>query len=156
MEQDKKRIAHLNATVCYLKKDHKVLMIKFHKKWGQVYAPLGGKFEEGESPLDCIMREYYEETGLTLIHPTLQGLSCWKDKAEGIIFVYTAEDFEGNLAINSEEGELVWIDEEELTHIPQFDQNLKFTPYLFQQELFEGKFVLDDHCKVLEFQIRKM
>lgn len=60
MSEKKQRIAHLNSTVCYLKMDNKVLMIKFTKKWGQVYAPPGGKFETGESPLDCILREYYE------------------------------------------------------------------------------------------------
>ena len=38
-------------------------MIKFTKKWRQVYAPPGEKFETGEFPLDCILREYYEKTG---------------------------------------------------------------------------------------------
>lgn len=152
----KERIAHLNSTACYLKKDNKVLMIKFLKKWGQVYAPPGGKFESGETPLDCIVREYYEETGLTLVNPRLQGISYWKDSKEGIIFIYTAEDFEGDLTINSEEGELEWIKLEDLLKIKQFDQNEKFTPYLFKDELFEGKFLLDDKCKVLEYKIRKM
>ena len=41
-------------------------------------------------------------------------------------------------------------------NIPQFDQNEKFTPYLFKKELFEGKFLLDDKCKVLEYKIRNM
>ena len=102
--EKKPRVSHLNATVCYLKKDDKVLMLKFNKKWGHVYAPPGGKFEEGESPLDCIMREYYEETGLQLINPRLQGMSYWKDSTEGIIFVFVAEDFEGKLKNVSEEG----------------------------------------------------
>lgn len=97
MSDKKQRVAHLNSTVCYLKKGNKVLMIKFTKKWGQVYAPPEGKFETGESPLDCILREYYEETGLKLINPKLQGMSYWRDKAEGIIFIYVAEEFEGNL-----------------------------------------------------------
>jgi len=61
----KKRITHLNSTVCYLKKNNQILMLKFTKKWGQVYAPPGGKFETGESPLACIIREFKEETGLT-------------------------------------------------------------------------------------------
>lgn len=152
----KHRVAHLNSTVCYLKKDNKVLMIKFTKKWGHVYAPPGGKFEEGESPLDCIIREYYEETGLTLINPRLQGLSYWKDQSEGIIFIYTAEDFEGDLTTVSEEGSLEWIKLEDLAEIPQFDQNKKFAPYLFKDELFEGKFLLGDKCKVLKYEIRKM
>lgn len=151
----KHRILHYNATACYLKKDNKVLMIKFAKKWGNVYAPPGGKFETGESPLDCIIREYYEETGLTLINPRLQGISYWKDSVEGIIFVYTAEDFKGDLTI-SEEGTLEWIRLEDLKNITQFDQNQKFTPYLFKDSIFEGKFLLDYKCKVLDYKIRNM
>lgn len=152
----KERIAHLNSTVCYLKKDNKVLMIKFTKKWGQVYAPPGGKFETGETPLDCIMREFYEETGLHLINPRLQGMSYWKDSAEGIIFIFTAEDYEGELLNSSSEGELEWIELEDLSKINQFDQNEKFTAYLFKDEMFEGKFKLDEKCKVLDYKIRKV
>ena len=131
-------------------------MIKFAKKWGHVYASPGGKFEEGETPLDCIIREYYEETGLTLINPRLQGMSYWKDKSEGIIFVYTAEDFEGDLTTVSEEGTLEWIRLEDLAEIPQFDQNKIFTPYLFKKDLFESKSLLDSNAKVLKNTIRYM
>lgn len=152
----KERIAHLNATVCYLKKDNKVLMIKFTKKWGQVYAPPGGKFESGETPLDCIIREFYEETGLTLVNPKLQGISYWHESAEGIIFIYTAEEYKGELTTTSSEGKLEWINIDNLLSIKQFDQNEKFTPYLFKDKLFEGKFLLDDKCKVLKYEIRNM
>ena len=153
---EKERIAHLNSTVCYLKKDNKVLMIKFSKKWGNVYAPPGGKFEKGESPLDCIIREFKEETGLTLVNPKLQGISYWQASFEGIIFVYTAEDYEGKQILTSEEGNLEWIKIEELITIKQFEQNEKFTPYLFKNELFEGKFLLDDKCKVINYKIRNI
>ena len=151
----KQRIAHLNSTTCYLKKDNKVLMIKFSKKWGQVYAPPGGKFEIGESPLDCILREYYEETGLTLINPKLQGISYWHDDYEGIIFIFVAEKFEGQMK-ESEEGKLEWIEIKDLEKINQFEQNEKFTPYLFENDIFEGKFSLDDKCKVLKYEIREI
>ena len=156
MSDKKQRIAHLNSTACYLKRDNKVLMIKFSKKWGQVYAPPGGKFETGESPLDCILREYYEETGFKLINPRLQGMSYWRDNAEGIIFIYVAENFEGDLKETSEEGCIEWIKIEDLPNLKQFSQNEKFTPYLFKEELFEGKFILDEKCNVLEYKIRKI
>lgn len=152
----KERVAHLNATICYLKQDDQVLMLKFNKKWGQVYAPPGGKFEVGEAPLDCIKREFKEETGLTLLNPRLQGISYWHDSYEGIIFIYTAEEYEGNLCLNSDEGKLEWIKIDDLLKIKQFDQNEKFTPYLFKDELFEGKFLIDDECKVINYEIRKM
>lgn len=151
----KERISHLNATACYLKKDDKVLMIKFSKKWGQVYAPPGGKFETGESPLDCILREYYEETGLILINPKLQGISYWQDDYEGIIFIFVAEEFEGQMK-ESEEGKLEWIEIKDLEKINQFEQNEKFTPYLFKNNMFEGKFNLDNKCKVQKYEIREI
>lgn len=154
MSEKEERIAHLNSTACYLKQDDRVLMIKFNKKWGQVYAPPGGKFETGESPLDCILREYYEETGLKLINPRLQGMSYWRNKAEGIIFIYVAEEFEGELVTSSEEGSIEWIKIEELSKIRQFSQNEKFTPYLFKEKLFEGKFLLDEKCDVVKYEIR--
>ncbi len=152
----KERVAHLNSTVCYLKKDNQVLMIKFSKKWGQVYAPPGGKFETGETPLDCVIREFYEETGLTLINPKLQGISYWQEKSEGIIFVFVAEECKGTLCSKSSEGELEWIDIENLLSINQFEQNKKFTPFLFKDELFESKSLIDDKCNVLKYNIRKI
>lgn len=151
----KERISHLNSTACYLKEDDKVLMIKFKKKWGQVYAPPGGKFETGESPLDCILREYYEETGLTLINPKLQGISYWQDDYEGIIFIFVAEEFEGQIK-ESEEGKLEWLEIKDLEKINQFEQNEKFTPYLFKNNMFEGKFNLDNKCKVQKYEIREI
>jgi len=150
------RIAHLDAAVCYLKKDNQVLMIKYYKKWGQVYAPPGGKFEAGESPLDCITREFKEETGLTLINPKLQGISYWHDASEGIIYIYTASEYEGELDFSSPEGHIEWININDLLKIKQFEQNEKFTPYLFKDELFEGKFQLDSNCKVIDYKIRTM
>ncbi len=149
----KHRISHLNATACYLKKDDKVLMIKFNNKWGQVYAPPGGKFEPGESPLDCIIREYYEETGLKIINPKLQGISYWKDSYEGIIFIYVAEDYDGEIK-ESDEGKLEWVHIDNLYKIEQFDQNKIFTPNLFKDEVFEGNFLLDKDCNVLDYEIR--
>ena len=91
---------------------------------------------------------------MKLINPKLQGISYWKDKTEGIIFVYIAEEFEGNLIDTSEEGNIEWIEEEAFSNLKQFSQNEKFTPYLFKRETFEGKFLLDEKYNVLEYEIR--
>ena len=83
------------STACYLFKDDKILFIKFSKKWGQIYSPPGGKIDNGETPTECIIREFKEETGLELINPTLKGISYWHKKDSGIIFIYTANEFSG-------------------------------------------------------------
>ncbi len=152
----KKRLVHENSVACYLKRKNQVLMIHFTKKWGHVFAPPGGKFESGETPLDCMMREFQEETGLILKHPRLQGISYWKDSTEGMIFIFVADEATGHLKKETEEGTLTWISLEELGTIHQFEQNQKFTTYLFQPEIFEGKFLLDDHCRVLDYEIRTL
>ena len=56
----------------------------------------------------------------------------------------------------SEEGTLEWIKIKELDTIKQFDQNEKFTSYLFKDKLFEGKFELDNKSKVLNYTIKNM
>ena len=151
----KRRIAHLSSAACYLKKDDQVLMLKYDKKWGKVFTPPGGKFESGESPLDCIIREFKEETGLRLINPHLQGISYWHDSYEGVIYIFVCHDFEGKMQ-ESQEGTLEWISINDLPNINQFDQNKKFTNYLFKDEIFEGKFNLDNSCNVLDYEIRTM
>ena len=149
------RASFYASTACYLLKEDKVLLIKFNKKWGQVYAPIGGKMEYGETPTECVIREFKEETGLELKNPKLKGISYWKDNTEGIIFIYVAEKFDGNFQ-ESEEGRLEWIEIKELDNIKQFDMNTKFTKYVFEDGMFEGKFILDDNAKVLDYKITRM
>lgn len=91
------RANFFGSTACYLLKRDKILFIKFNKKWGQVYAPIGGKMEIGETPTECLLREYKEETGLELINPKFKGIAFWEDSTEGIIFLYTATEFKGSL-----------------------------------------------------------
>ena len=58
----------LQSTLCYLERGEEYLMLHRvkkaqdanHDKW----IGVGGKFEDGESPEDCILRETLEETGL--------------------------------------------------------------------------------------------
>lgn len=57
------------STLCYIEKDGKYLMLHRTKKKHDInkgkWLGIGGKFEEGESPEECIIREVKEETGLT-------------------------------------------------------------------------------------------
>lgn len=143
------------STACYLLQEDKVLMIKFAKKWGNKYAPIGGKMQEGETPTECVIREFKEETNLDLLNPKLKGIAYWQDKEEGVIFVYTATRVKGNLR-ESNEGTLEWIKLEELGNIPQFEMNQKFSQHLLEDGLFEGKFVLNEDTNVKAYTIRKM
>jgi len=66
------------TTLCYVEKDNKYLMLHRTKKENDInkdkYIGIGGHIEHGESPNECIIRESFEETGLTLHNPKLRGL----------------------------------------------------------------------------------
>ena len=90
-----------------------------------------------------------------MINPQLKGIAYWQEKEEGIIFVYTATQIKGSLR-ESDEGTLEWIKLEELGNISQFAMNQKFSQYLLEEGLFEGRFSLDENTNVKTYMIRKI
>lgn len=138
------------ATLCYIKKDGKTLMLHRIKKPNDIHANkwngLGGKMEKGETPEDGVIREVREESGLILKNPQLRGLLTFPD-FDGIndwfAFVFTAHVFEGNL-IDSDEGRLQWIDDNQLLNLPLWEGDRIFLPWLDKKSFFSGRFVYKD------------
>ena len=80
---------------------------------------IGGKFLDGESPEDCVLREVYEETGLTLKSWRYRGIVTFvSDRWETeYMHIFTSDSFSGSL-IECDEGELEWVKKEELNSLP--------------------------------------
>jgi 8-oxo-dGTP diphosphatase len=140
------------ATLCYVidKKSDSTLMIYRNKKKNDYHEGkwngLGGKFEPGESPEECAIREIEEESGLKvksvimkgfITFPLFDGIEDW------YVFLFTADDFSGEL-IDSPEGQLEWIKNEELTEINLWDGDKIFIPWLFNDKFFSAKFNYKD------------
>ena len=104
------------ATLCYIKRNGKTLMVHRNKKLNDIHAGkwngLGGKIETGESPEECVRREVREEAGLTIENPKLHGLVMFPNFKgnDWYVFVFTATEFIGEL-IDSPEGKLQWIED---------------------------------------------
>ena len=111
-----------NTTLCYIERDGQYLMLHRtmkendlnHDKW----IGIGGKFEDKESPEDCVIRETLEETGLTLTSYQYRGIVTFvSDKWETeYMHLFTADGFEGEL-IECDEGELDWIAKDKLLEL---------------------------------------
>ena len=135
------------ATLCYLRRDGKTLMIHRVKKAHDMHAGkwngLGGKLDPGESPEECAVREVYEESGLRACNPQLKGFLTFplfaKDE-DWYVFVYVVKDFEGEL-IDSPEGDLRWVDDADLTSLNLWEGDPIFLPWLDRPSVFSGKFV---------------
>lgn len=134
------------ATLCYIMKDNKTLMIYRNKKENDYHEGkwngLGGKFEQGETPEECAIRELKEETGLTVYEPHLKGFITFPlfDKVDDwYVFVFTVKKFEGEL-IDSPEGHLEWIPDDKLPDLNLWEGDRIFIPWLFQDKFFSAKF----------------
>ena len=123
------------ATLCYIKHDGHTLMVYRNKKPNDMHAGkwngLGGKFEPGESPEECVIREVREESGLEILNPMLHGLLMFpKFKGDDwYVFVFTASEFSGEL-IDSPEGKLEWIPDEKLNSLNVWESDQIFFPWL--------------------------
>ncbi|RJP62355.1 MAG: 8-oxo-dGTP diphosphatase [Ignavibacteriales bacterium] len=134
------------ATLCYVQKDNKTLMLYRNKKENDYHEGkwngLGGKFELGESPEDCAIREIKEEAGLTVKNIIMKGFitfPLFDGKDDWHVFLFVIDKFEGDL-IDSPEGELDWIDNDKLSEINLWEGDKIFIPWLFEDKFFSAKF----------------
>ena len=89
-----------------------------HDKW----IGIGGKFEDKESPEDCLLREAREETGLTLTDYRYRGLVTFVSDRwpTEYMHLFTADDFTGTLK-ECDEGVLEWLPKQKLRKIPHWE-----------------------------------
>jgi 8-oxo-dGTP diphosphatase len=138
----------LLATLCYLKHDGQTLMLHRNKKPNDIHAGkwngLGGKFEPGESPEECVIREVREESGLEIVAPRLHGLVMFPGfkGQDWYVFVFTARDFSGQM-IDSPEGELAWIPDADVESLPLWPSDHLFLPWLREDRFFSAKFTYE-------------
>ena len=136
------------ATLCYVidKKNDTTLMLHRVKKENDYHEGkwngLGGKFELGESPEECAIREIEEECGLKVKSVTMKGFitfPMFDGKEDWYVFLFTADEFTGKL-IDSPEGNLAWVENDKLTELNLWGGDKIFIPWLYQDEFFSAKF----------------
>jgi len=109
------------------------------------YIGLGGKFEPGESPEQCLLREIKEEAGVTLCGYRLRGIVTFvmlDGASEPIyMFVYTASSFTGEIT-PCDEGELHWVDTDKIFTLDLWEGDKIFWHWLLEDDrFFSAKFV---------------
>lgn len=149
------------STLCYIEKDGKYLMLHRTKKKNDMnqnkWLGVGGKFEEKESPEECLMREVKEETGLTLKSYQLVGVVTYiSTKWEtNYMYIFTSDQFEGNL-IECDEGDLQWIDKKEVKKLETWEGDKVFLDKILQnsKNFFTIKFEYDGE-KLINYDLKE-
>lgn len=129
------------TSLCYPERDGKYLMLHRVKKLNDAnrdkWIGIGGKFLDGESPEECMLRECMEETGLRLTGWRYRGIVTFvSDRWETeYMHLFTAHAWEGELK-GCDEGELEWVNCGEVEKLPIWEGDKIFLRLLGTDEPF--------------------
>lgn len=153
------------ATLCYIYKDGKLLLLHRVKKKNDMhegkYIGLGGKLEPYESPREGMLREIKEEAGIVPSDLVLRAVIYFQEKENRdvhdalnyLVFVYRATNFEGNIHENYE-GRLVWIGLDEFKELNVWEGDKTFVPkVVLENTFFEATFVYTLDEKLVNFEV---
>ena len=153
------------TTLCYIEKDGCYLMMHRVKKDKDInkdkYIGVGGHFEYGESPDECLKREVMEETGLTLLNYKPRGIVTFiygnaerpEDTIVEYMHLYTATEFEGKI-IECNEGDLEWIPKAEVYNLPIWEGDKIFFRLLEERkDYFSLKLIYSETDELTEYEI---
>lgn len=130
----------INTTLCYIEKNHQYLMLHRNKKKNDLNAEkwigVGGKFEPGETVEQCLVREVFEETGLTLTDFIYVGMikfisDTYEDED---MYLFKGIKMTGTVKEDCPEGTLEWVDADKVLDLPTWEGDRYFL-----KPLLEGK-----------------
>lgn len=144
------------STLCYIKRDDSILMLHRVKKKNDInkgkWIGVGGHFEDGESPEECLIREVLEETGLKLTSYKFRAIITFlydKDITE-YMHLYTADEFFGEM-IECDEGNLSWVPKSKLLDLELWDGDKIFLKLLDERDdFFSLKLIYDKNDNLVE------
>lgn len=144
------------STLCYIKRDDSILMLHRVKKKNDInkgkWIGVGGHFEDGESPEECLIREVLEETGLKLASYKFRAIITFiydKDITE-YMHLYTADEFFGEM-IECDEGNLSWVPKSKLLDLELWDGDRIFLRLLDERDdFFSLKLIYDKNDNLVE------
>ena len=147
------------TTLCYIEKDDAYLMMHRVKKKEDInkdkWIGVGGHFEYGESPDECLLREVIEETGLTLTSYRARGIVTFiygEDVVE-YMHLYTADGYTGEIG-DCDEGELVWVSKDKVTELPIWEGDKIFFRLLSERkDYFSLKLVYNPDGELVEWNV---
>lgn len=148
----------INTTLCYIERGDEYLMLHRVKKENDInrdkWIGLGGKFEEDESPEECLLREVYEESGLRLTSWRYRGIVTFVNTkcSSEYMHLFTADSFEGTVG-PCDEGELEWIKKSELMKLTLWEGDRIFLRLLETNEPFFSLKLSYDGDKLTEAKL---
>ena len=148
-----------NTTLCYIEQNGAYLMMHRVKKQNDInkekWVGIGGKFESGETPYECAVREIKEETGVTPKNLKYRGLVTFVSDLYGTEYMhlFTANGYDGVLNTDCNEGELVWVKKSEIEKLNVWEGDKIFFSLLEKEQNFFSLKLVYKGDKLIEHEI---
>ncbi len=147
------------TSLCYLERGDSYLMLHRVKKQNDInkdkWLGVGGHFENGESPEDCMKREVLEETGFTVTKWRYRGIITFVNTVCECEYMhlFTCSEWKGNPK-PCDEGELEWIKKAELKKFPMWEGDMIFLDLISSEStpFFSLKLIYDNE-KLISYEL---
>ena len=132
------------TVLCLIQDGNRILLQNRAKEDWKGYTFPGGHVEPGESFVDAVIREMKEETGLDIFNPRLVGIKQFPiEKGRYIVLLFKTSEFCGEV-VSSEEGEMEWIDLEDLPNVNVVEDFNDLMKVLNNPDLNEFQYTIDN------------
>ena len=148
----------LETTLCYLKKDNKILLAMKKRGFAEgKYNGIGGKIEGGETPEEAMIREMKEEIAVTPLTYEKVGFiefdEYYKGKKEKIAFhLYLVDEWTGE-PTESEEMKPAWFDIKDIPYDKMLPDDKYWLPYVLKGKKIKAYFDFDENWNLLNQKI---
>lgn len=154
---DDKRV--INATLGFVfDKKGQVLLIHHNKDFGDgntrdLWNGIGGKLEKTESPEEGIIREAFEEAGLTIKNPKLSGIMTFPNQGKDTLraFLFKITEYSGEIR-ESTEGELKWVPIKDFLKLDHWPADDIFLPWFLDDKFFSAKFI-EENGEIVDYSV---
>lgn len=167
MAKERQRYTVIPRTLIFVFKNEKLLMMKYSGKGEHqtqekadrkdIYNPIGGHVEEGESVIECAVKEAWEEAGIKLLNPKVKGIiNVSGFSGKNIMNFIISGTTEDEPISDSLEGRLEWVDVNEIDTLnvfPDLKPILEKLLTLKEDELFTGILKFDGEFGMKEIRL---
>lgn len=133
------------ATLCFVQRNEHVLLIEKKRGLGKgkVNGP-GGKFDPGETALQCAIRETQEELGVTPLNPQHRGMIRFQfTDGYGIeAHLFLATNCEGE-AVETDEAVPLWTHLDLIPYRRMWADDILWLPHFLNGKTISGEFLFD-------------